>query len=1329
MTNEMKTNRNILTQAAAAVAVAAAATLVACTDDLGLGFINQVHNPSEEICFTTSGIVGQAREPFTRHAGYVEETAEEWEITGTDTCSAKGGTRADAQNSLYDYFANAGVRIFLYDGAWDTSNTSCFQVPAAADLETTPALPGTFDESGLLSPEEPILWTSSKAQHEAVVGGNAYFEHFRAYALAPMLPDARNGNRSIHDLIAAGYAAYAPGGMGVPPSIAYKVPAEPKDQVDLVGGSTGELRGDYCAAVPLTFRHALSAVQFRLGFEETVRVKSLTISGLFRSGRFVFNDAGEIEVTPIKSATPVAVPGDALTDAPTGDDAYGYTFSYTASGENYTEYAWNSGSASYPGGNALNDGNNTLMLIPQTLPEGATVILEYSKDDGSGNWVSKTISCDISGFQWKPGYRYIYTIKEEPSYDIFFDLAAGPVSICKNAYSNSGKYEYSGKVYVGGVATNVQGIHSGSNKYYVYQSTGEDNGSYDKYHTGWESTLGAGICNIPEYPEMKLSDGKVWADYVTNNTDVDAVRTNWDVVATGVGRNITSNHIKVYSDHSLGDLKVDMTIDNVWIDASEGGSQNYESNNIDYFSMCFAQKEVGNKSFYEHEKITLKLKGDNKCASVFFRGYSYETQNVGAAYLYVTSYQGDGSIKGSLTVTADFAVASRQTSVNCATTRFGGQNLTPYNYHYQRGLMGLEFKGGTVYVGGPETNQSGNYMVTSSALCAGGNCPAKIDIIGGRITSIGKSRSPAIGGGLGRMANAAKGIVTITGGEVYAYGLGDYEEGQSVVPSTAIGGGSTVEGNVSTSLDDKSIVTITGGKVYAYSVGGCALGGGNSYRKTGGHAEVNIGGTAEVYAISAPGKIYSYDKSSYEDVPASTSIGGGTGGNYSGYNGGNAFVRIYGNPKVYAGSVGGGSMNNPSGKKGYADIEVSGSPDVQMQALMQSGSSGLPSFSMSGGYLHLSDKTIPFVEPNGGAVWMDDGICSITGGTIDGFKAQNGGAVYMEGGTFTMTGGTIRNCRAQYNSASGSGGKGGAVYINDASGAATVNIQGGNISGNYADWNGGGIYLEGGNVNITSGTVGVNKALGASGIAETEKGNGGGIYLTKGNFMMSAGQVEGNSAIHDGGGIYVSSESTDIGVDISGGSIVKNVSEHMGAGLFVKPGAGRKATVNIGAVGEPYSQASPLISGNSAALRGGGIYAEGADATVNLYDGRIKDNYVSAYVYNQSIANEGGHVSLALDGDGLPVPDLDFITVAYDPNGGDFEDGNTAGTPAFRYLVTSTNSMLTPPTPKRKNFRFIGWLPSIGKSSTTKDPSDYLRPMLFNFYKDITLTAQWELAM
>ena len=403
-------------------------------------------------------------------------------------------------------------------------------------------------------------------------------------------------------------------------------------------------------------------------------------------------------------------------------------------------------------------------------------------------------------------------------------------------------------------------------------------------------------------------------------------------------------------------------------------------------------------------------------------------------------------------------------------------------------------------------------------------------------------------------------------------------------------------------------------------------------------------------------------------------------------------------------------------------------------------------------YLTNSDATIHrklssneygdfyFIKSDGGLVYMETGNCNISSGTINGFQALNGGAVYMEGGTFTMSGGTIENCKAQYDSSVGSGGNGGnggAVYINDASSAATVNITGGTLNYNYADQNGGAVYLKGGNVNITGGTIKGNKTLDASG----SYGDGAGIYLNKGNFTMTDGTISGNAANHDGGGICVTSDDTDIDVEISGGTITQNVAEHFGAGLYVKPGGSSSATVNIGATGTPYSNTNPSITGNSASLRGGAIYAYGENTTLNLYDGLIKNNYVSSYVYNNDITNEGGSVNMELyPGDyattelqGKPVPDLDYITVTIDPAGGDFSAGTTTGDPVYRYLVKSTKSSLAIPTPKRTNYTFKGWLPSQGEGDTGYSLQDYIDAtggsMIFNYDKDITLTAQWELAL
>ena len=80
-----------------------------------------------------------------------------------------------------------------------------------------------------------------------------------------------------------------------------------------------------------------------------------------------------------------------------------------------------------------------------------------------------------------------------------------------------------------------------------------------------------------------------------------------------------------------------------------------------------------------------------------------------------------------------------------------------------------------------------------------------------------------------------------------------------------------------------------------------------------------------------------------------------------------------------------------------------------------------------------------------------------------------------------------------------------------------------------------------------------------------------------------------------------------------------------------------------------------------------------------------------------------------------------------DPNGGDFDAGNTSADPDKQYLVRSSNSTLHIRTPKRKNFVFEGWLPSQGEADTKV--SSYYDGMLFNYDKDLTLTAQWRANM
>ncbi len=1278
----MKRNNKIMTAAALCAVVV---TFSACKDDLGFGNV-LTPAPSDAICFVTSGSIGASSEPFTRSAGYVDETVEEWTIEGTPS-DTSATTRAAVKSSLYADFNPSAVRIFLYDD-WDDSGKPNMQVPTAEQIAAgAVALPGAFSTDGVLSPLNPltmapytILWNQTKTEYNKQAGSDGNFAKMRTYAMGPLTGIQRlchDGTNNPSDDTDGAHMEFHGGDIGTPPYIVYTTPDEPKDQIDLIAAYSGEMTvaDVYGQQVPLTFYHGLSAVQFKLDFDKTVRVKSLTVTGVYKKGKCDIGEDGN-NVWDFASYT--------------GEGTYTYTWPFNDGVNDYKLYTASDG---HTENGVLTDGDQTLMMIPQTLPEGAKVILEY-QEEISSTWTSKQIVCDISGFQWKAGHRYIYTIKEEPSYSIFFDLAAGNVTV--NATT------YTGKVYVDGVATTVTGAHDASKSYYVYQSTGETPGSFDKDHTGytaatWNEGSPTAAPIIPEYPEMMV-DGETWRDYIEGNFDREAVRLKFEELAAATGRVGTNNYV------SAGIADCNFVIDNVYSLAT------YASQRGNYIQGYF---RVGN----------LVLKGNNRLSDLAVYGSK------------ITSFYGDNSTKGTIVIMRydDEAYNNNRT----------------YLYNYQ---TNFSIQGGTIYCSTPRRyrdDSDGGYGGACIQCDEGGY----LNITGGVVTALAWGNMAAIGGSATNTARigSTPNNINISGGKVYAYAGSHYRTkhsaGEIYVCNPAIGGRSSF-----TRSAGNTNVTICGDAyVKAIAVGGTAIGGGSSGTASGGYANVDIYGNCTVIAKSISGDIVNTnDLSQSMHVDAGSAIGGGTGGTKTSNatssgripamenigNGGDAIVNIHGNARVIAGSVGGGGNGTlvdgvTPGLLGNATVHIYENPIVQMQAVMaDTGGGSVPSFTMDSGSLILSDNSFEFVRQEGGAVWMDKGTCTITGGTISDFKAQNGGTVYMEGGTFTMSGGTIQNCRAQYNSTAGSGGNGGAVYINDASGSATLNITGGTITNNYADYNGGAVYLEGGNVNMSGGTLMGNKAMEKN---QDDYGNGGGIYLMKGSYTMTGGTISGNTANRNGGGVFVSSPSAsgnDITVDIRQGTITRNSSERFGAGLYVKPGGSNSATVNIGISGEA-SNTDPEITWNSASLRGGGIYVEGNNARLNMYEGLVKNNSVSAYVYNQDIANQDGEVTLALNSTtGLPIPDLYYITITFDPAGGNFTDGNTAGTSSKTFLVKSTNSKLNIPTPKRRNFTFKGWVPSQGEADTGHADSEYDNAtggsMTFNYDKDITLTATWQ---
>lgn len=214
--------------------------------------------------------------------------------------------------------------------------------------------------------------------------------------------------------------------------------------------------------------------------------------------------------------------------------------------------------------------------------------------------------------------------------------------------------------------------------------------------------------------------------------------------------------------------------------------------------------------------------------------------------------------------------------------------------------------------------------------------------------------------------------------------------------------------------------------------------------------------------------------------------------------------------------------------------------------------------------------------------------------------ARNGGAVYVKGGTFNMSGGEIsKNTAGAYYAPS----DGGAVYV--ANGGA-FKMSGGEITGNTASRNGGGVAVDKGTFTMS----GDARVTGNNAFRESNSNfktfNGGGVYVgASGVFTMNdSASVDTNETkccnaeiLSRGGGVYVENGGVftmndQAAVKDNKASVRYSSSFSdtvFGGGIYVN------GTLNLN---------GGSVTGNTAHLRGGGIYVD-TKGTVNLGTGTV----------------------------------------------------------------------------------------------------------------------------
>lgn len=163
----------------------------------------------------------------------------------------------------------------------------------------------------------------------------------------------------------------------------YTVPQDVAEQRDILVATTEELSGNYNQAVPLTFEHICTAIKFETGSQmQPGSIRSVTLKGVKTTGAY--------------------------------DMASG---KWTLTGDvgNYTQELAKTMTGTETPGSEVTTAAQTFMMLPQTLPQGATVEVVFV-DDVTGN--ERTLSAAIGGTEWPQGKTVTYKISITPEYDM-----------------------------------------------------------------------------------------------------------------------------------------------------------------------------------------------------------------------------------------------------------------------------------------------------------------------------------------------------------------------------------------------------------------------------------------------------------------------------------------------------------------------------------------------------------------------------------------------------------------------------------------------------------------------------------------------------------------------------------------------------------------------------------------------------------------------------------------------------------------------------------------------------------------------------------------------
>jgi predicted outer membrane repeat protein len=289
---------------------------------------------------------------------------------------------------------------------------------------------------------------------------------------------------------------------------------------------------------------------------------------------------------------------------------------------------------------------------------------------------------------------------------------------------------------------------------------------------------------------------------------------------------------------------------------------------------------------------------------------------------------------------------------------------------------------------------------------------------------------------------------------------------------------------------------------------------------------------------------------------------------------------------------------------------------------------------------------------SGGGILNVFGTLSVQGTLIQANDAARAGAgIESNGGTVTLTGVTIA-----MNETGANPGNGGGLHL---TGAGTVAVNGSTVSGNVAANEGGGLW------NSATGTMTVDRSRIFDNVAQgvAEGSGGGGLYNDGGTLDVSTSTVTGNVAAGLGGGV----------LDVNDGDTTLlhvTVTENQ-----APDGAG------VGVLGNTVTATGSIIAGNATDDCDGAVASGGGNVTGDCgLDGAGDETGVDDPALTTDFVPEASSAAIDNAADGTcPATDLDGAARPTDGDGDGAADCDSGAleAAAVEQQVTTTSTTST----------------------------------------------------